>query len=186
MKKNKEANYIIRDAGIIALSVILALVLAKTDAVSGLFLVAQGMRFIDSFIAGVFFISMFTVTPAAVILAKLAQNYSLLEVAFFGGLGAAAGDFIIFYFTKKNLTQSAGFLFKEAIGKKLSYIMHSQMFCWLLPLLGAVIIASPFPDELGLALMGVSRLRIAIFLPLVFALNFCGILILGMAARSLM
>ncbi|MDP3800322.1 MAG: hypothetical protein Q8Q90_02755, partial [bacterium] len=54
---------------------------------------------------------------------------------------------------------------------------------WFTPFLGALIIASPFPDELGLVLMGLSKTNTKVFIPVSFGLNFIGILIMGLLLR---
>jgi hypothetical protein len=49
---------------------------------------------------------------------------------------------------------------------------------WISPILGALIIASPLPDEFGLALLGLSRTRISILIPVSFIMNFLGVYLL--------
>ena len=80
-----------RDLGIVALSFIIAVVLVKTQILGGVLSVAQEMKIIGSFLAGMFYVSIFTVAPAAVVLVELTRNFSIWEVAFFGGLGAEIG-----------------------------------------------------------------------------------------------
>jgi hypothetical protein len=46
-----------------------------------------------------------------------------------------------------------------------------------------LIIASPFPDELGLMLMGLSKTNTKVFILLSFVLNFIGILVMGLLLR---
>jgi hypothetical protein len=60
-----------------------------------------------------------------------------------------------------------------------------RVFRAVMPFLGALIIASPLPDELGLVFLGISKLKTRYFLPLSFVLNFFGILIIGLIAKSL-
>ncbi|HEY4478659.1 MAG TPA: hypothetical protein VI775_02350, partial [Candidatus Paceibacterota bacterium] len=55
---------------------------------------------------------------------------------------------------------------------------HFGFLKWLSPLIGAFIIASPLPDELGVALLGMSKIRIAVLIPLSFTMNILGIYIL--------
>jgi hypothetical protein len=51
--------------------------------------------------------------------------------------------------------------------------MH--IFRWIAFVLGAVIIASPLPDELGIAILGFARLGSNLFVPLSFVSNFLGL-----------
>jgi hypothetical protein len=55
----------------------------------------------------------------------------------------------------------------------------------VLPVVGAVIIASPLPDELGLALLGFSRIDRRYFFAISYTMNFIGIVLIGLAARGM-
>lgn len=178
--------YLIRDSGIIALSIVLAIALAKTGVLDNILIAAAGIKFVSSFLAGLFFTSMFTAAPATVVLAELAASNSAWEVAFFGGLGALAGDLIVFRFVRNYLSEDIISFIRGGRWKRLKAIFRIKVFSWFLPFLGALIIASPFPDELGIALMGFSKIRPAVFIPISFLLNGFGILIIGMAARYLL
>src|SRR3990167_7131268 len=59
-------------------------------------------------------------------------------------------------------------------------------FWWVIPALGAVIIASPLPDELGLIMMGLSHIRTATFIVLSFMMNAAGIFAIATAAQALL
>ncbi|MEK7660290.1 MAG: hypothetical protein AAB343_03750 [Patescibacteria group bacterium] len=50
--------------------------------------------------------------------------------------------------------------------------------------MGAIIIASPFPDEVGISLMGISQLKNWQFLVISFLLNSLGILFVVTIAKS--
>jgi membrane protein DedA with SNARE-associated domain len=56
---------------------------------------------------------------------------------------------------------------------------HFHFWKWVLPVIGALVIISPLPDEIGLTMLGLSRVRTIVMLPLTFALNFVGILLLN-------
>src|SRR5262249_43219313 len=58
-------------------------------------------------------------------------------------------------------------------------IVRSSRLRWLSFFVGGLIIASPLPDELGIGLLGVARLRTAWFVLLSYAFNFLGILAIG-------
>jgi hypothetical protein len=60
-----------------------------------------------------------------------------------------------------------------------------RWFSWAMLVAGAIIIASPLPDELGVALMGIGEIRPRVFLPLSFAMNTLGIVIVGLAAQGI-
>ncbi|KKR47070.1 MAG: hypothetical protein UT80_C0011G0001, partial [Parcubacteria group bacterium GW2011_GWC1_40_13] len=70
--------------------------------------------------------------------------------------------------------------------KRLFSIFRPKLFKWLIPFIGALIIASPLPDEAGLAMMGLSKMKTSVFIPISFALNFLGILAIGLFAKGMM
>ena len=183
---NNRKNNLKRDLGIIAISIIIAVILAKTGVLKDLLTSIQELRFIGSFLAGLFFVSVFTAAPAMVVLAGIAQTNSIWEVALLGGIGAFAGDLLIFRFIEDDLSEDIQRLIGKTKREKLLSILHLKFFRWLTPLLGALIIVSPLPDEIGLAMMGFSKMRMRIFIPLSFALHFSGILIIGLIAKGLL
>lgn len=174
---------IIRDIIIVFFSVILAIVIKKTALLPGLLLAARKFNFFGSFLAGMFFVSIFTFVPATAALTELVQNSSPLWVALFGAGGALLGDFLIFRFIRDSLSENLISLIKRSRGERFLARFNSRPFGWLGPLLGAVIIASPFPDELGIALMGFSRTKNSFFIPVAFTLNFIGIYIIVFIAK---
>jgi len=52
-------------------------------------------------------------------------------------------------------------------------------------LVGGLIIVSPFPDEIGVSLLGFSKMRTSWFISLSFVFNFTGILLVGWVAKAL-
>lgn len=181
-ENNKKS--LIKNLSIVFLSVLIAIILAKTDAFKDLLISIQGLKFIGSFIAGIFFISVFTVAPASVMLFKIAQTTPIWEVAILGGLGAVVGDFIIFRFIKNNFADEIINLLKKTKIQKIAGIIHLSAFRWLVPFIGALIIASPLPDELGLTMMGLSKVKTSTFVLISFILNSLGILALVFITRG--
>lgn len=58
-------NEFFKDASILALSILLAVMLVRSDALTHVLTATQGITFLSSFIAGFFFTSVFTTAPAA-------------------------------------------------------------------------------------------------------------------------
>jgi len=179
----KKVTSLTRDLGIIGLSVIVAVIIGKTGILVNVLTGMREMQIIGSFIAGMFFVSVFTVAPAAVVLVEIAQANSLLTVAFFGALGALIGDLLIFRFIRDSLSKSLLDFFIRPRQNKIMALSRMKIFRLLSPLIGALIIASPLPDEIGLMIMGLSKIRTLYFVPLAFSLNFLGILIIGLVAK---
>ncbi|MCK5059614.1 MAG: hypothetical protein KAR00_00490 [Candidatus Pacebacteria bacterium] len=173
-----------RDFSIVVLSVLLAVILAQSGIFEHFLTATRGTRFLGSFIAGIFFTSFFTVAPAAIALGEIAQSGSLLFTAFWGGLGAVVGDMLIFLFVRDRLARDISLLIARFKYKKWFSLFQWKPLKFLAPIAGAIIIASPLPDEIGLTLMGISKTRTITVIPLSFTLNFIGILIIGGVARA--
>lgn len=171
-----------KDLGVVLISILVAVVLADSDFFENIIARASGLRIIGSLVAGFFFTSLFTVAPAAIVLAEIAQANSVYEVALLGGVGAVAGDFLLFRFVRDRFTEDILHFLKKDGRKKIIKIMRLQFLRWLMPFLGALIIASPLPDELGLALMGLAKIKTSLFILLAFVLNSLGILFIGLIA----
>jgi len=178
----KRAHFIF-DILFVAVSVVAAVWLAKSGILERNL---TGRNFLlQSFIAGLFFTSAFTTAPAIAALGIIAKaSESVLQVALIGALGALIGDLIIFRFIRDRLSEDIYFVLGKE-GKKVRHLFHIRLFRWLTFLFGGLIIASPLPDELGLALMGLSRTRASLLIPTSFIFNFTGILIISLIANAL-
>ena len=171
-----------RDLAIIVFSFIAAMIFVKTGTLKNILDSAQGLKFLGSFVSGIFFVSVFTAVPATVIIAELAKTDSIFLVALFGGLGALFGDLIIFKFIKDSLSEDFFYLIKKSGSERFFSIFKLKLFRWLVPFFGALVVASPLPDEIGLMMMGLSKMKTSLFVPISFALNSLGILILYFSA----
>lgn len=179
-------NDFLRDVGIILLSIFVAVILVKTRILSHLLFLTGKTLFLNSFISGFFFTSVFTTAPAIAALGEIARANSLFFTALFGALGAMCGDFLIFRFMRDSFSGHLIELVKtKGTRKRIKSIFKLRFFRWLTFLIGGLIIASPLPDELGLSLLGFSKIKTSRFLPLSFTFNFIGIIFVGLVARAL-
>ena len=183
---NHRNNFLLQDVAIIILSVLVAVVLVRTEVVIKLLTSAKELEMLGSFVAGMFFTSIFTTAPAIVALGEIANANSVFITALFGGMGALVGDLIIFKFIKNRLSEHLMELIKHQSGRKrLRVLFKLKYFRWLTIFLGGAIIASPLPDELGIGLLGFSKMRTSLFVVLSFSFNFVGIALIGLIAKSL-
>ncbi len=184
MRLYEHKNFLMRDLGIVVLSVVIAIILAKTGVLASILTATRSLEILGSFVAGLFFTSIFTTAPAVVALGQIAQHNSIWVVAFLGGLGAVVGDLIIFRFVRDRFSEHLiGVLQEKGISKRMKAIFRAKFFRWLTFLLGGLIIASPLPDELGISLLGFSKMKTSWFVPLSFIANFGGILLIGFVAK---
>ena len=169
----------------VAVSVFLAWFLFYSDMLTSLLAATEAGKILESFVVGIFFTSVFTIAPAGVFLATLSHTTSPLAVAIFGALGAMCGDLVLFLFIRDRLAGDIKALFPKSVVRHFLNSFHLGFWKWLAPLLGALIIASPLPDEFGISLLGLSRVKIAILLPVTFLMNFLGILLITAIASAL-
>ena len=138
-----------------------------------------------SLIAGVFFTSLVTAAPALAVLGELSLTGNLFVVALVGALGAVLGDYLIFAFVRDRVSRDAAYLLRGPRFRRMFLVFKRPHFRRVLPFIGAFIIASPLPDELGLALLGFARIDRRYFFAISYSMNFLGILLVGLAARGL-
>lgn len=171
-----------KDFVIILISILIAYALVYLGIVELLISQVKGFNILGSFIAGIFFTSVFTIAPASVALAGLINGGSLFSVAFWGAIGALFGDLLLFFFIKDVFAEDLLRFARSFWRKHFLGSFHFGFLKWLSPILGGFIIASPLPDELGLALMGLSKTRLLVLVPISFVCNFIGILALAFVA----
>jgi len=112
-----------------------------------------------AFLAGMMFASTFTLATGMLILLNLAKNMNIFVLVILAALGAITMDFLLFKFFKDEVAGEIVPIYEEITGSHLKKILHTRYFGWTLPVLGALIIASPLPDELGISLMGIEQIR---------------------------
>lgn len=169
----------------VGVSVLIAWFLISSGALSHFLAGTDAGKIFESFVVGIFFTSAFTLAPAAIFLGELSHHISPWTVALFGALGAMCGDLILFLYIRDRLADDIKALFPKRAVRHFLNSFHLGFWKWLAPVLGALIIASPLPDEFGLSLLGLSRTRTAVLLPVAFVMNFLGILLVAGVASVL-
>lgn len=164
-------------------SIIVVLFLADTDIARTLIQRLGDWGYLGAVLTGMFSVMTFTAAPALIVLYDLSERLNIYELCLLAGLGSVLGDFIIFSFFKDKV-----FLELEPIITRLSkqpflHIFHTPYFAWLTPVIGAMIIASPLPDELGVGLLSSSKIKKWQFILLTFVLNSVGLFIIISGAR---
>lgn len=132
---------------------------------------------LGAFVTGMLYTSGFTAPLATAMVVDAAQTTSPWTFAILGGLGAMVYDMLIFTFVRRTTSQ-------PFFAKMRQRFLGKPAIAWSLASVGAIIIASPLPDELGSGLLGLSNLPKKYFLPLSFILNGVGIWIIATVARG--
>lgn len=158
-------------------SLIVAFTLSRFEAFHQFLLSLGKFEYVSAFVAGFLFVSTFTVATGGLILLVLAEKLDIFWIGLAAGCGALLGDLVIFRFVKDNVANEIERLYREFGGRHLTHILHTRYFHWTLPVIGAIIIASPVPDEIGVSLLGISKMKTHHFIMLSFILNTVGITI---------
>ena len=174
MQRIQARRELAKDCLLILFGAGIALALAQIGVISGIVNLFGGNA-IAAFVAGLFFTSAFTIAPASVALAQISQSMPTPALALWGALGAMCGDLILFFFIRDRFVDDVRRSFKPSFWKHVGASFHLGFLKWIAPLVGALIIASPLPDEFGLTLMGISRTRLIILIPISFLMNMLGI-----------
>lgn len=178
---------LVQDAICIVASIGVATLLARSSFFEVILASTKEFEILGSFVAGMFFTSVFTTAPAIVVLGEISQANGILVTAILGALSAVAGDLVIFRFIKDSLGEHIALL-RSAPSPKVCLeecLRNRRMFRWLTFVAGGLVIASPLPDELGVSMLGMSKMRLSVFIPISFAFNFLGILAIGLVASAL-
>jgi hypothetical protein len=178
-------RHVLQDLVILAASFLFAAYIIQADVVHLLFMQVETSVATASFIAGMFFTSIVTTAPAIAVLSGLSEEGNLLLVAIMGGLGAVVGDYLIFTFVRDRVSADIAHMLSRRTMGRMRTLFRRPTFKWLLPFMGGLILASPLPDELGLALLGAAKLPTRYFVPLSFTFNAAGILLIGVVSRYL-
>lgn len=132
-----------------------------------------------TFVAGLMFTYGFTAAPATAIFLILAQHQNIYIASLIGGLGALISDLFIFSFIRSSFLDEIRKLSREKVvryfnGKSPSFVKE-----YFLPVVAGFIIASPLPDEIGVAMLAASRMiSTKIFAVISYLLNTAGIFVI--------
>ena len=181
----KYRNWKLKNTFFLIVSIVLLFYFANTLFVKNIIYNIGNLGYLGVFIVGIFFVSTFTVAPASIVLFYLSKEIHPLEIALIAGLGAALGDYLIFRFLKDRVFEELKPIFLKFGDFHFFNIFSTPYFAWLAPVVGAIIIASPFPDELGISLLGISDMKNWKFLILSFVLNSVGIFLIVAIANFL-
>ncbi len=173
-----------KDAMWLAASVLVAVGLVKLGVIHELVAALGNFGWLGVLIAGMFFTSLFTTPPAIAVLGSLALELPLPLVVVVGGLGAMLGDYLIFQLARGRFSADLKYLLSVVKPRRLPAIFRTRLFKFFVPFLGALVIASPLPDELGVALLGAAHVQRRTFLLISWSLNSLGILLIGLVARA--
>jgi hypothetical protein len=169
---------LIHDIVMIAVGIVIAIIFVKTGVIDIVVNAVKDYYILASFIAGVFFTSVFTISLSSVSLMHIAETAPIGGVVLFGALGALCGDLILFFFIRDRFARDIMKTMKPSTVRHILHSLHFGFLKWLSPVVGALIIASPLPDEFGITLLGMSKVKTFVLIPISLTMNMLGIYVL--------
>ncbi|MCC6448080.1 MAG: hypothetical protein IT215_05280 [Chitinophagaceae bacterium] len=180
MKRKKQ---LYQDILILTVSLGFAIFILRNNLVYDFILRLNNFKWIAIFINGLFFSSFFTVAPSIAFFIDFAKYAPIIPMSLLGGVGAMLGDYIIFLFFRDRIFNDFKYILSFSKKERWSQIFKTKLFRFLLPFLGALIIVSPLPDEIGVIFLGFSEIKSWKFLVISVILNSIGIYIIGLLGQ---
>lgn len=178
---------LLRDFGIIGISIIVAIYIHNSEAAHTLVGIFSSIYFVPAAILMGFLFSLtFTAaisTSVFILLSQTSQNPYL--IALLGGAGSVIANGLIYKFFKDELIYDIELLEPESAKKIAHKIMHSKLFVGLIPFIAAVSLASPLPDELGILMLAGSNYKYTKFFLLSFGFHTIGILLIVLFGKQI-
>ncbi len=175
--KNRHRHHHYKNIALVLAGILCAWLLSRAEGFHEILLHFGGFGYLGAFVAGLLFVSTFTLPTGYLLLLIFAEKYSAIEIGIIAGLGAVLVDTLIFRSFRGQLVDELKDLDTRFGGSHLKHLLHTKYFSWSLPFLGAIIIASPLPDELGISLLGLSKMNTSQFMVVSFIMNFLGIIL---------
>lgn len=142
--------------------------------------------YFGAFIAGLLFSYGFTTAPATATFLLLAKDGHPFITGFVGGLGALISDIILFKLIRYSMADEIKKLSKEKIIDGVNHSIPKRIKRYLIPAFAGIIIASPLPDEIGVALFSASTdISPRVFAIVSYMMNTAGILFIIYLGRIL-
>jgi len=132
----------------------------------------QGMGRTGAFVAGFFYTFGVTTPMAMVVILEQMKAGDAIYVAVLSSLSASALDTVLFTAFRDTLETNAKKLrryYKTRFGK----------FAWAFPMSGFFVFGLPLPDELGLALVGLSKIRPHVVAVVIFLSKFLTLMVIS-------
>lgn len=164
-------------------SVVIAVLILQSSFLYNFISQLGTLEYLGVFIAGSFFSYGLTTAPAIAMLFIFGTTLNPIAVALIGGLGAVCSDYLIFRFIRNGLVKEI-----KTISKEFNIHMHLKkryvrILRKIAPFVAGLIIASPLPDEIGVAIFGSMKYSTKYFLLFSYIANSFGILLIAVASK---
>lgn len=177
---DRKQKKLLFDTAIFILSLSIAWYLVRSGFLNNLIVAVLPFRFISEFVAGMLYTSFLTSPISVAMIVVLAKSNNPITLALLAGFGAAFMDLLIIKFFREKLSKDMDLVSHELRLKKINNLLIKFKLDFITPVIGAIIIASPLPDELGLVMLGASKLKYHEVAILTYILNTAGILLISL------
>lgn len=178
-------RYEYKHTSLALLFIVIFTLLVDSAIVAALLGFIEGLGYIGAFIAGVLSVSFFTAVPAIVLLVSMADGLDPFALAVVAGGGAMVGDWLLLMLFQERIADELRPLIHRFKLKAIAKKLRRKYTKWVLFVVGAVSVMTPSPDELGIALLGISHFRRSYLLVVCFVLDTIGFLALVGVVRLL-
>lgn len=167
-------------------SILVGVLLYTTNTLHTIVSMLDGYGYLSALLAGFLLPFTLTAASAALFLVELGGALNPWAVVVLGGVGGMSADLLLYRFFKEGILEELKLLAVTFIPihrrKTMEYITKHRAFIWTIPFVASILIASPFPDEIGIGLFGLVNFKpkylavLTLFLDLlgVFTLVFIG------------
>lgn len=158
----------------------------RTESVQSFFHSLGDIGYASAFVGGMLFAFGFGAPFGVAILMTIADDVNLFLGAALGGIGALASDFLLFKFIRATFDDEIERLKRSSVlgrlGQAVAHKMPPRLWTYLLVGIAGMVIASPLPDEFGVAMLaGATKISSRAFGVVSFLLNTLGIMaVLGL------
>jgi hypothetical protein len=170
----KKLRGILVDFFIIDLAIIFTLILVSTDLEKKILSNFQGFEFVSYFLSGVFAVNFITALPALTFQSKIVTTENILAMTSFIVVGNVTGDYLIFHFFRFRVLEHITRLLKKSTKAMSILKSRNNILKVIMIVAGASVLISPLPDEVGIILMGISRIKPIYFILISLVLNLIG------------
>jgi hypothetical protein len=167
------------------LSIWLFILLVDSALIAAIFGFIEDLGYVGGLIAGALSISFVTAAPAVILLLDLSNKLDPHVLALCWAVGSTLGDWVTVRFYEDGVFKELQPILRRFKIKSVVRIMRHRFTSWILFLIGAVVVASPLPDEVGLGLMGMSKIKKPYIVFMCFLLNILGAMVVILAVRAI-
>jgi hypothetical protein len=173
---------------VFVLGLIFSLILYYTGGFAVFFDFLGSLKHFGLFFLGVCYSFSASAGFSSIAFIAIGNETNPLVVSFLGGVGAMVGDLLIFRFVKVGMMNELRFIAEKRLSQtdlvKIRNFFGSGLTRFFGMFIGFLLIASPFPDELGVIILAFSGMRARRSAPVFFFLNAIGIYLLALVGAA--